>query len=55
MEWFDVVDLQTGEEAILDNGWFTYLLPLFFHFGGADSNGDGLGGVAPKNIKFYIR
>jgi hypothetical protein len=55
MEWFDVVDVPTGEEFILDNGWFTYLLPLSFHFGGSDSNNDGTGGVAPKNIKFYIR
>lgn len=31
------------------------LFPVFPWFGGHDSNGDGKGGKAPKNLHFYIR
>ena len=52
-ESFDVEKLKMYEIGLLDNSWFTYKLPLSFHFGGNDSNKDGIGGVAPKKITFF--
>tara|TARA_R110001592_G_scaffold268269_3_gene534532 strand:- start:44084 stop:44545 length:462 start_codon:yes stop_codon:yes gene_type:complete len=54
MTWTAIQNVAVGERATLYNSWFSYWLPLSFHFGGADSNGDGLGGTAPNTIKFYI-
>jgi hypothetical protein len=55
MDWSNIKNIATGGTARLFNHWFIYWLPLSFHFGGSDSNGDGLGGVAPNTIKFFIK
>lgn len=51
---FEIQNVSIDQDVFLSNDWFTLPLPLGTYFGGADSDNDGIGGVAPQNINIYF-